>query len=223
MKHNRRRTRTTLSSKQKKEVRKIAAQVVDDEIEDIRQVYIGENKQLYHNKTYYVGALMSSIAQGVETGDGPNQYKAVRKGDIINLKNINIRLWISNKGDRPNVMYKGVLFWYQADTTLGDATVYLTQTNKMLDRYNYKQIKIIDRFIINSNNNYANTPGKERSQLTTLHKRYKVKKIQFDSNTVTPKGWDLGFAVVTYDAYATLQTDNIASMAYNVELTFQDA
>lgn len=221
MKYNKRTKRTALSNKQKKEVRKIAAKVVDDEIEDIKSIYIKENGQLYHNKSFYIGNLMGSIAQGVETGDGPNMYKAVRKGDQISLKNINIRFWLSNKQDRLNVMYKGVLFWYQADTVIGDADVYLTQTTKMLDRYNYKQIKVIDTFILNSTYNY--TPGKEKSYLATLNKRYKNKKIQFDSNTVTPKGWDLGFAVVCYDAYATAQTDNIASMAFNVELTFQDA
>lgn len=212
-----------LSRSQKMEVKKIASQVVDAEIEDKRNVFITENVQLFHNKPLYVGKLLANVQQGVTTGDD-NSSKTNRVGDQITLKNANIRFWMSNKLDRPNCMYKGVLFWYPVDSTISDALVYLTQTNKMLDRYNYKAIQIVDSFILKSTQMYLNGTEKfEHSYLASLNKTYKNKKIQYQNNSTKTKSHELGFAVVVYDAYGTQQTDNIASIAYNIQLTFQDA
>lgn len=216
-------SRSSLSRKQKMEVKKIASKVVDAEIEDKRNVYILENTQLDHNKTKYIGKLLANVQQGVTTGDD-GTTKTNRIGDQISLKNVNVRFWLSNKLDRPNVMYKGVLFWYPFGQTLSDQVVYLTQTNKMLDRYNYKSIQIIDTFIVKSKEMYDNGTEKwEHSYLASLNKSYKNKKIQYQNNSTSPKSHELGFAVVAYDAYGTIQTDNIASFAYNIQLTFQDA
>ncbi len=213
----------SLSRKQKMEVKKIAEAVVDDEIEDKRTVVVKENGQIYHNKPFYVGGLMSYVQQGVNTGDD-STTRTSRIGDQITLKNINIRYWLSNKLDRPNCMYKGVLFWYPVGTTLTDQLVYLTQTNKMLDRYNYKSIRIIDSFILQSKQMYDNGTEKwEHSYLATLNKSYKNKKVQYQDNSTKPKTYELGFAIACYDAFGTLQTDNIASFAYNLQLTYQDA
>lgn len=215
--------RSGLSRSQKMEVKKIASQVVDAEIEDKRNVFITENVQLFHNKPLYVGKLLANVQQGVTTGDD-NSSKTNRVGDQITLKNANIRFWMSNKLDRPNCMYKGVLFWYPVDSTISDALVYLTQTNKMLDRYNYKSIQIVDSFILKSTQMYLNGTEKfEHSYLASLNKTYKNKKIQYQNNSTKTKSHELGFAVVVYDAFGTQQTDNIASIAYNIQLTFQDA
>ncbi len=218
-----RKSRSGLSRKQKMEVKKIASEVVDAEIEDKRNVFITENVQLFHNKSLYVGKLLANVQQGVTTGDD-NSSKTNRVGDQISLKNANIRFWLSNKLDRPNCMYKGILFWYPVDSTLSDALVYLTQTNKMLDRYNYKSIQIVDTFILKSTQMYLNGTEKfEHSYLASLNKTYKNKKIQYQNNSTKTKSHELGFALAVYDAYGTLQTDNIASCAYNIQLTFQDA
>ena len=225
--NRRMRNKKSLSRAERAEVKKIAERLIDEEIEDKCQTGVLENVQLFHNKVYYTGKILGSLQQGVETGDqstgGVGSLK-VRIGDEVNLKNINIRFWLSNKLDRPNVMYKGILFWYGVGQAPNDALVYQTQTNKMLDRYNDKQIKIIDTFIVKSSNMYLNGTEKfEHSYLATLNKSYKNKKIQYDFNGAVTKGWELGFAVVCYDAFGTLQTDNIASMAYNLQMTFQDA
>ncbi len=221
------RKRSTLSRKQKMEVRKIASQVVDEEIEDKEFVFTEENAQLFHNKPAYVNNILADIEQGISTGGQSTTgtgTKAVRIGDQIRLKNINVRFWLSNKLDRPNVIYKGVLFWYPVGGTPGDAMVYKTQSNKMLDRYNNKQIKVIDTFIVKPGPMFLNGTEKfEHSYLASLNKSYKNKLIQYDNNGARTKGWELGFSLVCYDAYGTLQTDNIASNAYQILTTFQDA
>jgi len=217
-----------LSKKQVKAMKKIAEDVFNENVEDKSFVFTEENEQLYHNKPIYAPKFLGDIQQGTSDGDtsttGGIGTKTCRIGDEIQLKNINIRFWLSNKLDRPNVMYKGVLFWYPIGIAPSDTLVYFTQTNKMLDRYNTDNIKVIDSFIVKSTNNYAvDANNHEHSYLATLNKSYKNKKIQYDNNGSQPKGWDLGFALVCYDAYGTLQTDNIASFAYQSKITFQDA
>lgn len=214
-----------LSKVQKKQV----ASMIDDEIEDKSFVYTNENAQLDHNKPVYVSKFLGDIQQGVSDGDtsttGGTGLKTIRIGDQIRLKNINIRFWLSNKWDRPNCIYKLVLFWYPVGVPPNDLLVYKTQTNKILDRYNTDNIIIIDQVIVKSTTNYSNTEvgEKEHSYLATLNKSYKNKKIQYDNNGLQPKGFNIGMAIVAYDAYGTLQTDNIASFAYQSLITFQDA
>lgn len=217
------RKNTGLSKAQKKEVRKLARQVADMEAEDKVSVVIKENGQLYHNKPFYVNELLSNIQQGVKDNSGTGTLDC-RIGDRIDLKNINIRFWLSNKLDRPNVMYKGVLYYYPVGVTPNDVLVWHTQTNKMIDRYNDKLIQVVDTFILHSKEMYDNGTEKwEHSYLATLNKSYKGKKITYALNSDTPGKMRLGFAIVAYDAYGTLQTDNIASFAYNLQLTFEDA
>lgn len=217
--------KSTLTKSQKSEVRRIANQMMDAQEEDKGFVYTSENRQLLHNKPDYVGKFLGDIQQGTATGDQSNTgigEKTCRLGDRIRLKNINIRLWLSNKFDRPNCMYKGILYWYPVGNAPSDTMVYKTQSNKMLDRYNNKVIKIIDTFIVQSKEDYS-VVEKEKSYLATLNKSYKNKLIQYDNNGAVTKGWELGLTVVVYDAFGTLQTDNIASYAYQSLITFEDA
>ena len=219
---------SSLSKKQMKEVKKIAMKVVDDEIENKRQVTTEENIQLYHNKPNHYGKLLTAIgAQGVKDGFNSSSGSGatdVRVGDRVTLKNINLRFWLSNKLDRPNVIYKGVLYWYPVGNIPGDDEVYATQSNKILDRYNDKSITVLDTFIIKPQAMFLNGTEKfEHSYLGTLNKSWKSLKVEFDNNTSRTKDRELGFSIVCYDAYGTLQTDNIASFAYNQMVTFQDA
>jgi len=181
--------------------------------------YETENIELYHNKAFYSPNWLA-CKQGVQDPDDLST-QATRIGDEIYLRNVNIRLWLSNKGDRPNVMYKAVLFWYDSTITLSDAYVYFTQTNKMLDRINNENISIIDQKTVFSKENYAQVE-KEHSYLCTLNGNWKGKKITYDEGGTTPKKRDIGMVVVAYDAYGTLQTDNIASFAYNGVVRLQD-
>jgi len=218
-----RKTNDSLTKAQKKQVRELARQVADMEAEDKVSVVIKENGQLYHNKPFYVNNLLSNIKQGVSDNSGTGTL-SVRIGDRIDLKNINIRFWLSNKLDRPNVMYKGILYYYPVGVVPSDTLVWHTQTNKMIDRYNEKLIQIVDTFILQSKEMYDNGTEKwEHSYLATLNKSYKGKKITYALNSDTPGKMRLGFALVCYDAFGTLQTDNIASFAYNLQLTFEDA
>jgi hypothetical protein len=212
---------SSLSRPQAAQVRQIAKKTTLALAETINKVDGEENLNLFHNLVIIKQDLLS-MKQGT-ADDNTSSTKLIRKGDEILLKNVNIRFWLSNKLDRPNVMYKGVLFWYKSGTTVLAPNVFFTATNKMLDRYNTEDIKIIDKFIVKSTNNYAvDANNHEHSYLTTLNKSYKAKKIVYNENGTFPKGWDMGFCVVAYDAFGTLQTDNIGSFAYNMKVSFKD-
>jgi len=210
-----------LSKTQAKSVRKIAKKTVMGIAETKVVGKEEENVQLFHNKALYLSNLLA-CKQGVQDPDNLSGY-AARIGDQINLTNCNIKFWLSNKDDRPNVMYRLIMFWYDSSLTLSDALCYFTQTNKMLDRPNKENISIIDQKYIFSQNNYAvDANNHERSQLATLNGRWKGRKITYDEGGDIPKKRTIGVCVVCYDAYGTLQTDNIASVAYNFNTSFKD-
>ncbi len=211
-----------LTNRQQKGVRAIARQVVRTSAEKKRFGFLEENVQLYHNKVLYAGSWLS-CKQGTADDDSLAGGRLVRIGDELYLKNINIRFWLSNKLDRPNVMYKLYLFWYDTGVSLSDTIVFFTQQNKMLDRINNEQVSIIDQKTIFSGASYENgTEKHEHSYLCTLNGNWKGKKITYDEGGAAPKKRDIGVAVVCYDAYGTLQTDNIASLAYNGMVTIAE-
>ncbi len=217
----RKRKNPGLSKTQAKSVRQIAKKTVMGSAETKTVGKQTENVQLFHNKALYVQNLLATT-QGIQD---PNDLtsNAARIGDSIRLTNANIKFWLSNKNDRPNVMYRLIMFWYDTPLTLSDALCFFTQTNKMLDRPNNENISIVDQKYIFSSSNYAvDANNHERSQLATLKGNWKGRKIQYDEGGASPKKRTLGVCLVCYDAYGTLQTDNIASVAYNYNINFKD-
>lgn len=179
---------------------------------------------LFHNQPLFIKNFLI-CQQG--TAD-PNDYTSntARIGDEIYLKNINIRFLLSSF--RPNVTYKLVLFWYESNVAPTNATVYFTQGNKLLDRYNTESISIIDQKIIhpgaiNRTGSDDNTTSfQRRTQLVTLNGSWKSKKIKYDENATIPKFKDIGVAVVTYDSVNTLQTDQLSELVYDYKIRFKD-
>ncbi len=215
-------SRSSLSRAQRAEVKKLATEIAHDLPEKKNFLWDAENVQLFHNKVLYISNFLD-CKQGVKDPNSTPGENLVRIGDEFYLHNINIRFWLSNKLDRPNVMYKLFLFWYDSDMTLSDATVFFTQTNKMLDRINNESISLIDSTIVRSTNNYAvDANNHEHSYLATLNKSFKSRKVIYDEGANIPKNRTLGAAIVCYDAFGTLQSDNIASLAYNGQITMTD-
>ncbi len=217
-----RKPRAPFSQRQAKAVKKIAKSVAMKIPEKKVFGFREENIQLFHNKPLYLGSWLS-CKEGTADDNSGAAGRLIRIGDELYLRNINIRFWLSNKLDRPNVMYKLVLFWYDSKETLSDQVVYFTQTNKMLDRYNNEKISIIDQQTIFSGPMYLNGTEKfEHSYLCTLKGAWKSKKVKYNEGGSVPKKRDIGLAIACYDAFGTLQTDNIASVAYDGIITVQD-
>lgn len=234
--------KTALEKKMTAIAKKTALRVAETKVSILTAPTAGTKQELFHNKPWYVSnglpggvGFLGNIKQGTSDPDDGTQPALARIGDEIWLQNINVRVWLSNKSDRPNVMYRLILFKYVAGLSLTDQDVFFTQTNKMLDRYNTESIKILQTKMVRSTNNYANTPvtidvplfsvpGREHSYFTTMNYKPKggYEKIKYNEDANVPKMWDIGMAVVCYDATGTLQTDNIASAYINVETKFKD-
>ncbi len=210
-----------LSRTQARSVRKLARGQVMKLAETKTVGKQQENVQLFHNKPLYIANLLAT-QQGTEDPNDLANANA-RVGDSIRLTNCNIKFWLSNKLDRPNCMYRLIMFWYDTPTALADAVVFFTQTNKMLDRPNNESISIIDQKYIFSGPMYLNGTEKfERSQLATLKGNWKGRRVTYDEGGSLPKKRSIGVCVAVYDAYGTLQTDNIASLAFNYNINFKD-
>lgn len=180
---------------------------------------ITENVQLFHNISDYRPGLLN-VVQG--TSD-PTDYtnNSARVGDEVYFKSIQLKFWLSNKLDRPNVMWRLLLVSFPPDMTMSDLTCWHTNTNKMIDEVNTENIKILREKYIFSAQNYS--PTHERSQIVTLnYKPKKPFKVIYNENNGVPRNINIGYIVVCYDAYGTLQTDNIGSYAVNNKFTFKD-
>ena len=189
--------------------------------------YLLENQQLMHN-LWDIRPSLLRTAQGLKDLDGDQAATdppAIRDGDELYLKNINVRLWLSTKGDRKNVMYRMVLFTYPTilPPTAG-ALVYGGGGigNNILRRYNTDKISILKHRLITLNSPIADN-GKETSHFVSMNFTCGSNwRIQYEAGGQAPKGKDVGFAIVAYDAYGTQQTDNIASYAFDIKVAFKD-
>lgn len=210
----------------RKVARQEALKVVKSQSEVKGTQYQEENVQLYHNSPFLHGNMLYTL-QGPTSGDGnPNQNFAIRIGDELYLKSLRLKLWLSNKLDRPNVIFRILVFWYESGMALSNAMILNTHGNLLLNSPNRESISVVaDKFVKNVvHNNAGGSNLKEHSTLKFINARWKNHKITYndkDSKT-EPKKRDLGFAVIPYDAYGTLITDNIASMAYQYDLRFQE-
>jgi hypothetical protein len=194
-----------------------------------------ENLQLTHNGTYFKNNFFFT-SQGTADPQGLDSAPRSRIGDEIIARGIKFKWWLSNKGDRPNVMYHIYVFYYNTLETPTVSTFWRGTDgvggtmNRMLDNPNPDRVKVLKKLIVNSKSQYLGVQttdnasfDREHSQLRELYISLNNKKIVYrrDSSGV-PKGWDLGFAVVPYDSYGTLITDNIASFAWSSTFYFKD-
>jgi len=217
----RRRPATTgaLTRKQARTVAKIAKRTIMKTTEAKHSNFAGENKQLFHNIPYYTSNLLQT-SLGLEDEDTPG--KSMRVGDEIYLNNINARIWMSNKHDRPNVMYRIMLVEYTQGHTVDNALVFFTQTNKMLDRVNNEKVRVLAAKYVKPGADYT-LNAHEHSFLITMNKKYaKPRKVVYHNGGQVPKKTNVALVVCCYDAFGTAQTDNIASFAYDLKLTWRD-
>lgn len=196
---------------------------------------ISENNDLNHNTQYLTTNLLYT-RQGIsDINTGTSSYSS-RIGDEVVARGLQFKLWFANKKDRPNVMYKIIVFKYFSQST-PPTTIFKGQgsSNLMLRDLDVERIKILKVKMFNLNsgmsgvyttdgNLYGFTvAGKESHKYLKIYvplKNSKIKYIADDSGT--PMRYDIGLAVMAYDSYGTLTTDTIASYGVNVKFYFKD-
>lgn len=192
---------------------------------------IEENINLTHN-TQSIKSSLLYTQQGLGDNDTGTSSFDCRVGNEIVARGLSIKMWFANKLDRPNVMYKVIVFKYRADQvptnifkSQGTANIMLRDIDT--DRYTVLAVKQFNlnqgaaERIITATDSFAGTEGH-------IYKKFwvnmKNRKIQYtDNNSGSPKYYDVGFCVCAYDSYGTVQgVDIIASYAFNCKMYFKD-
>jgi hypothetical protein len=238
-------TKTSHKSKKlEKTIREVSKKTALSLQETKTVTRIQENIQLFHNQGSITGPFLKTISQGVQDPTRGTSGLA-RIGNEILLQNLNIKMWVSNKLDRPNVMYRAMLLWNRSESTFtAPDTLNWTNSgslpNSMILNQNTERFTFVrgqDRHLFSKENYaqpYQTQPfpviagpgilGREHSQLLTLNYTPKGgKKITYEDQTGIVKMKDLYVVLFAYDAFGTLLTDNIASYAINYKMTFKDA
>lgn len=189
-----------------------------------------ENNQLNHNRTYYLNNRLRTV-QAVNDPAGFGNATGSRIGDEIVARGIKFKFWMSNKADRPNVMYNIYIYRYNSLESPSDSTFWRgadgngSVMNRMLDQPNPEKVKVLKKLVVYSKNQFQGTPpnGKEHSYFKECWLPLNNKKVEYrrDGGGV-PKGTDIGVALVCYDSYGTLITDTIASFGFSHTLYFKD-
>lgn len=195
-----------------------------------------ENMNLYHNCTRVSNSPDVPIERGMLTTTvGTTQFDRI--GDEIHSLKLEFKLWLSNKLDRPNVMYRILVvsaddsdipgaptattgLWYS--TSLGGSP-----GNRMIGKVNDDVFRVHKDILVQPySGDYSSETGatlKEHSRLiqftVTTNKRIKYK---VDTGTVPQGPNNYALYVIPYDSYGTVQTDNIASLAYSIRHYYKD-
>jgi hypothetical protein len=189
-----------------------------------------ENNQLYHNVPFMLVYNMLSCDEGVSDPNSGLTNFVGRIGNEVIARGISIKLWIANKRDRPNVMYRIIVYKYTQLSGSGITAPphpYLSQgsSNYMIRDLDADKFKIVKSYRFNLQNNVAfSDPAhtRETHKYISLYIPLKNRRVKYEETYDMALGWNYAISIVAYDSYGTLTTDNIASIAYNQKFYFKD-
>ena len=189
-----------------------------------------ENVNINHNSGYIYTNLLKTTQGITDTGTGISAYSN-RIGDQVIARGISIKLWIANKLDRPNIMYRLVVFKYQSLNIPLITTCFKGAIgNKMMDDLDKEFITPVYQKIFNLQVGYSayatatagDTDGREAHTYKQIWVPLKNKQVHYADGSSAPKFFDYGFFIIPYDSYGSLTTDNIASFSYEQKFYFKD-
>ena len=210
---------------------KIAKQIMLKNTETKYITQTAENFQLYQNGYDVLGTSNRWIVIGNLLNIPQGTTQITRIGDEVHVTNVQIKLWISNKSDRPNVMFRVFVLSVPQQELGQTAPTGMFKgliPNRMLDyidsdKYTIKYHKMIKPL----GGDYSLESGAtNREHSNFLNIKFALNRpVKFNSDAgIIPKLQKdcLVLGVVAYDAYGTLQADNIASLAYVSRVYFKD-
>lgn len=224
-------TRTTFNRRVKKVLMRTA------ETKELEFAF--ENQQLYHNTgvagSASWGPLMFNSWNQIAQGSGKQQ----RVGDTIQARGMKLRLWIANKFDRPNVMYRLIVVvlpktYNNARVTSGSIDIFApsftgANGNAMcLPIDTEKGIRTLyDRtFNLQMGTSGTLLANKECHMVKRLFIKSKGgtgSTVKFESNISQDiVNRPMAIYLIPYDSYGTLITDNIASCAWFATMLWKD-
>lgn len=202
-----------------------------------------ENQQLYHNTGTtgyaFVGPILFNPWRYIPLGTNHHQ----RVGDTITPRGMSLRLWMANKLDRPNILYRVMVLvmpksYNGIAVTSGSLDIGATFQNGANGNYitmpidTEKGIKVLYDKVFRNEAGFSAVPsttalGDQNPLECHIFKKLWIKRkrsnnIMFDTAGVEIVNKPLNIYVIPYDSYGTLTTDNIASCAWTATLYYKD-
>jgi hypothetical protein len=185
-----------------------------------------ENTQLYHNGSNGITSGSALLQINPLNGLTQGTTAFTRIGDNVFVKDVVIRLWLSNKLDRPNVMYRILGLYSPSPSSIAAPAISSVLSNGganyMLAFSSTEGFTVVYDKVINPNT-YSTTAiagtNKERSFYHEVRFPFNADVTYGGTQTLTST---LYFAVVSYDTYGSLAADNIASFSYSTRTIFTD-
>lgn len=194
-----------------------------------------ENRQLYHDVGNAPGPTTNQVAilfdpwQYVNIGTGRQN----RIGDQITPRGIAIRLWLANKADRVDLLYRVIIAVVPRNINGVVSTVSNVDLFQPMDQSTNNStitamtdMEKVNKVLVDRTYHLQNASGYDTKEVHMLKKFWirakRARPIKYTSAGQHANNY-LGVWVIPYDSYGTLQTDNVASCAYCARLYFKDA
>lgn len=208
-------------------------------------IYSTATIKLYHNLANYQSNLLQTT-QGTTDPQGTSQGILNRIGDEVLARGMKLKFFTQNSSDRPNVMYRIMVFWYNTliDTPGGapalDDAYFWSGTdgnggnmNRMLDRPNTDRIKVLvdkiytpayqGNFSLQSGSGTVNIGPYDKTNYHEYWVPLNNRKIKYNAdNSQFPRFKDIGLAVLAFDATTTSQIDGLGGFQYSTTFYYKD-
>jgi len=190
-----------------------------------------ENEQLYHNVGRGAGGGYVAIASLLRTTDGATSI--TRIGDSVYAMRLSMKIWISTKSDRPNVMFRIFVIACPSNQSgiANPSGLFKGYSgNKMIDTINTDTYSVVYHRMLKITHGDSSLEGgahlHENSKLVRINIKLN-RKINYivesgNGDVCKEKRDNLSLVIIPYDAYGTLVTDNIASYAYHSLFYYKD-
>jgi hypothetical protein len=181
-----------------------------------------ENRDIMHNITQYHGNFLNTT-QGDGNPDGANNFPGQRIGNEIIAKALTFKLYLERQSSNSSTHFKVIVFKYPSHNfTLNDGNFWQGANGvgalnvlRIIDTIATNKITVLKQVIVRPNDVLT----KELSFYIPL----KNKKIVYnDNNSVTPKDFNIGLAVVGCDKIGDATTDQVGELNYAWKLTYKD-
>jgi len=203
-----------------------------------------QNVELYHNCGEFI-----TLFPGFETSivNWFNPWSKILKGtdrlnrigDKITPRGMALKIFLANKLDRPNTQYRVIVAtlpkvfngsittarfdpFQRANQGTCDNVMLLPADHDKGVKFLYDKIHTIPAQGTMMSNGTGN-PQRERTKIIKLWiKRKRAREIVFDTTSADIINKPLAIYVIPYEQYATLETDNIASITGFMRMYYKD-
>jgi len=214
-----RKPKATKSTSFAKRVKRVVMRV-----SETKRCPISWNKvELFHNVFSVSQNFLINAAATMPTVGGSQQ--ANRIGDVINVMGWKVKMLLGQKADRPNVTWRIIVYSIPKNGSVAYGDVFKNITgNVLLDEHNTDTTRILyQKYLRPSPSLDGNASAKE---YTFTHKCFiphkKTYKFGPAENVGTHNQSDVYIAVIVYDAFGSVITDNIGYCQVFTEMQFKD-